>query len=194
MTGTVWDARSHGCRQRVGFRGFGRILFLLVARWPQNQACGAVLWEFVPPAAMPELGIHMDALGNANPTYGQSTRRFLPTCLCALSSSQAGPTDERRLTKHSHCRPRIPVAYLGHRMRGQTAKAHRGRKDKKLRQVSSGTLHHSDTEIRRAGEQTSPQVARAVGRPGNGRTAADRTLAAVRSAVSFLNISNIRGR
>ncbi len=46
----------------------------------------------------------------------------------------------------------------------------RGAKDPigKKKQVHTGNPQFSNKEIRRASEQTSPQVARAIGLPGNG--------------------------
>ena len=50
------------------------------------------------------------------------------------------------------------------------------------KQVSYRHTSFINTEIRRAGEQTSPQVARAAGHPASRDSAADRRMAALRSA------------
>ncbi len=92
------------------------------------------------------------------------------------------------LPKKNHCVPRNPMANMiygsGRRAR-QKRDNQRSRKGENSRLIQATALFASDDKIRirRASEQTSPQVARAVGRPRRRDRAADWAVAAAQSAV-----------
>ena len=71
-----------------------------------------------------------------------------------------------RFLSKNYCFPSIPMASLLHRMR--TRPGHQTTPSNKYSsRFHTGTSLSSDQEIRRASEQTSPQVARAAGHPAS---------------------------
>jgi hypothetical protein len=62
----------------------------------------------------------------------------------------------------------FPVAPIGHRQT-RSNDGSKSPKQKQKRQVHTGNLERQNKEIRRASEQTSPQVACVVGHPAMGR-------------------------
>jgi len=92
-------------------------------------------------------------------------------------------------------KPLLPMISHGTNLDKENGQTIRGRRTTPptRSQVSYRHPHSLNDKIRRASEQTSPQVARAVGPPGDGTRAADRTVAAVRSAVFYSGHGRGRG-
>ena len=70
------------------------------------------------------------------------------------------------------------MSVIGSRKVGSTLKGQQKKNPTVDEAVSYRQPFFSYNEIRRASKQTSPQVARAVGHPGNGKMAADQAVAA----------------
>ena len=74
------------------------------------------------------------------------------------------------IPQKTYRRPSIPMASLVHRMRTGHGAANDPKNNQNLAGFIQAPRFHQTKEIRRASEQTSPQVARAVGLPRQGGT------------------------
>jgi len=130
----------------------------------RNRAiCSQVFWEFMGGPRNLTYGTTYSGCSSASNSMGHNfsvLRHYIMFHGVLLNKVLC------RFLSKNYCFPSIPMASLLHRMR--TRPGHQTTPSNKYSsRFHTGTSLSSDQEIRRASEQTSPQVARAAGHPAS---------------------------